>query len=244
MSRPQRLFDLLSILHARRRTTVAEIADDLGVSTRTVHRDLAVLSDAGVAVVTEPGRYGGVSVLPSGRFQVSGLSAREKDLLRVTGLDVDRATELGLEALATAALDNRPWFSDLPSNGDVAALAQDVRRGNRLSIRYRRSGEDVTTERVVDPYGLHGRGGRWYLVAVVADLARSHLDLARRILGSRLSTVDDGATDDTVRISVNYSQVGGVRQLLQFGDSLEVLEPAEARTLTAQLARTILTRHE
>lgn len=83
-------------------------------------------------------------MLPSGRFPVSGLSTREKDLLQITGLDADRAAELGQEALATAALgklsgtssrgsgrqshrpaalslsqvvtiDNRPWFSAVPA---------------------------------------------------------------------------------------------------------------------------------
>ena len=318
MSRPQRLFDLLSVLKTRGRSTVPELARELGVSPRTVHRDLAVLSDAGVALVTEPGRYGGVSLLPSGRFPVSGLSTREKDLLRVTGLDVDRATELGMEALATAALgklrparpeqrpgvlplshivtvDNRPWFSVAPSNGDVAALAADIRHGSRLVIRYRRSGEESVDDRIVDPYGLLGRGGRWYLiadrdgiprqyatgrlaswsvldeprrlrpgetlasvsaslaasfeqpegtVAVVSELDRRRLDLAERILGSRLSAIDDGHTAGTVRITVTYAQIGGVRQLLQFGDSVNVLGPPEARSLIVDLARGIVARHE
>lgn len=318
MSRPQRLFDLLSVLKARGRSTVPDLASELGVSPRTVHRDLTVLSDAGVSLVTEPGRYGGVSLLPGGRFTVSGLSTREKDLLRVTGLDVDRATELGMEALATTALgklgapgpghlsdvlplsqivtvDNRPWFSVAPSNGDVAALADDVRQGKRLAIRYRRSGEESADERVVDPYGLLGRGGRWYLVAdrdgaprqyatarlaswsvldaprrlrpgetlesvsavlaasleqpagsvaVIAELDRRYLDLAQRILGSRLSAVVGGTTAETVRVTIDYAQIGGVRQLLQFGDSIDVIAPPEARTLIADLAKAVVAHYE
>lgn len=270
-------------------------------------------------------------MLPSGRFSVSGLSTREKDLLQITGLDVDRAAELGQEAPATAALgkisatgvgghgghghrsaelalsqvvtvDNRPWFSATPDKetetGDVAALAQDVRSGNRLSILYRRSGEETTEVRVVDPYGLLGRGGHWYLVAdrdgtprmyaverpaswevldaprrlrpgealevvvteltrnlerpgetirVTADLKQGSLDLARRILGSRLVAVDvDGDTGDTcvsgtVRIEIAYTQVEGVRQLLQFGDDIEVIAPEEARQILGRLAQSVAT---
>ncbi|HIW90325.1 MAG TPA: WYL domain-containing protein [Candidatus Corynebacterium avicola] len=323
--RLQRLFDLVSVLRARGRTTVSELADDLGVSTRTVHRDLSSLTEAGVPVVTEPGRYGGISVLPSGRFPVSGLSTREKDLLQITGLDADRAAELGQKALAAAALgkisrtrqgqhshrsaelslsqvvtvDNRPWFSAAPGQetetGDVAALAQDVRSGNCLSIVYRRSGEEASEPRVVDPYGLLGRGGRWYLVAdrdgsprmyaverlaswevldaprrlrpsetlesvvaelardlerprettvVTAELKRGSLDLARRIIGSRLVSVrdgcDDGDSPDTVRIEVVYTQVEGVRQLLHFGDDIEVTAPEVARQIVGRLARSVV----
>ncbi|MFZ2273232.1 helix-turn-helix transcriptional regulator [Corynebacterium variabile] len=317
MSRSQRLFDLLSVLRTRGRTTVAELADDLQVSTRTVHRDLASLAEIGVPVVTEPGRYGGVSVLPGGRFQVAGLSAREKDLLRITGLDAGRAAELGHEALARSAVgklgetdcgrvavlplsqvvtvDNRPWFSGVRPSIDVAALAEDIRTGHRLSITYRRSGEDAAEERLVDPYGLLGQGGRWYLVAdrdgaprqyaverlatwtvvdaprrlrpgvtldsvveqlardlerpresvvITAELHRGRLDIARRILGSRLIAVEDSADADTVTISVEYTEIGGVRQLLQFGDSLEVTAPEEARRLVVDLSRAILSRYE
>lgn len=323
-TRMQRLFDLISVLRVRGRTTVSELAEDLTVSTRTIHRDLASLVEAGLPVVTEPGRYGGVSVLPSGRFPVSGLSTREKDLLQVTGLDIERASELGQEALATAALgklsrrdgtggastgrsttlplsqvvtvDNRPWFAPVPETGDVAALAQDVRVGNRLSISYRRSGADTVEQKVVDPYGLLGRGGRWYLVAdrdgnprqyaverlerwsvldaprrlragetlvsvvaalarelerpletvvVTADLKRGRLDLVRRILGSRLISVEDGdgggdGLNNFVRIDVAYPQIEGARQLLQFGDDIEVIAPTEARLVVRELARSVV----
>ena len=247
------------------------------------------------------------------------MSTREKDLLQITGLDAGRAAELGQEALAAAALgklsrtghsrrpaelslsqvvtvDNRPWFSAAPGQeketGDVAALAQDVRSGNRLSIVYRRSGEESSEPRVVDPYGLLGRGGRWYLVAdrdgtprmyaverlaswevldaprrlrpsetlesvvaelardlerprettvVTAELKRGSLDLARRIIGSRLVSVrdgyDDGDSPDIVRIEIAYTQVEGVRQLLQFGDDIEVIAPEKARQVLGRMAR-------
>jgi predicted DNA-binding transcriptional regulator YafY len=192
-------------------------------------------------------------------------------------------------------VDNRPWFSGVHPSVDVAALAEDIRTGHRLSITYRRSGEDAAEERLVDPYGLLGRGGRWYLVAdrdgtprqyaverlaawtvvdaprrlrpgasldsvveqlarnleqpketvvVTAELHRSRLDIARRILGSRLTAVEDSADADTVKISVEYVEIGGVRQLLQFGDSLEVTAPEEARRLVVDLSRAILSRYE
>lgn len=237
------------------------------------------------------------------------------ELLRITGLDAGRAAELGHEALARSAVvklgetdcgrvavlplsqvvtvDNSPWFSDVHPSVDVAALAEDIRTGHRLSITYRRSGEDAAEERLVDPYGLRGRGGRWYLVAdrdgtprqyaverlaawtvvdaprrlrsgvtldsvveqlarnlerpqetvvVTAELHRGRLDIARRILGSRIIVVEGGADPDTVKISVEYTEIGGVRQLLQFGNSIEVTAPEEARRLVVELATSLLRR--
>jgi predicted DNA-binding transcriptional regulator YafY len=81
-------------------------------------------------------------------------------------------------------------------------------------------------------------------VVVTAELHRSRLDIARRILGSRLTAVEDSADADTVKISVEYVEIGGVRQLLQFGDSLEVTAPEEARRLVVDLSRAILSRYE
>nr|WP_268741908.1 WYL domain-containing protein [Corynebacterium variabile] len=81
-------------------------------------------------------------------------------------------------------------------------------------------------------------------VVVTAELHRGRLDIARRILGSRLIAVESSQDADTVKISVEYVEIGGVRQLLQFGDSIEVTEPDEARHLMVDLSRAILSRYE
>lgn len=317
MSRPQRLFDLLSVLRAQGKTTVSDLAADLDVSERTIHRDLATLSEVGVPVVTEPGRYGGVALLPGGRFTVSGLSSREKDLLHAVGLDVDRATQLGQEAVVKAAvgklrstsgsesftsalpmsqvvmIDNRPWFSAPTKTGvDVAELAEAVRTGQRLQVNYRRNGEAEPESRIVAPYGLLGRGGRWYLVvdrdrvarqyavermegwqvldeprrlrpgitlenvvdalseglerpretiAVTAELDLQSVDMAKRIVSSRLVSVEPGELVATITIA--YEHIEGVRQLLQFAEHIRVTGPQEAVDLMARLASKIVGQH-
>ena len=239
----------------------------------------------------------------------SGLTREQRLLGKLSGTSSrgsarqsHRPAALSLSQVVT--IDNRPWFSAVPAQetgtGDVAALAGDVRSGNRLSIVYRRSGEDATTPRIVDPYGLLSRGGRWYLVAdrhgtprmyaverlaswevvdaprrlrpsetlesvvdelahnleqprettvVTAHLKRGSLDLARRIVGSRLVTVRDEGDGDNegtessgiLRIEIAYTQVEGVRQLLQFGDDIEVIAPEETRQILGRLAQSVAT---
>ncbi|AQS69441.1 YafY family protein [Streptomyces pactum] len=191
MSRPQRLIELLAALQARRRTTAEALAGELGVSARTVLRDVRALVDAGIPVFTERGKYGGISLLPGDQVDLSKLTTGEADLLRAVGLDLDRARRLGGEAEARSALrkltsrrsappardglplaltdvlaiDNRPWFEDAEPLPDVAGLVRDLRTARRLRIGYRRSGTAAVRDSVVDPYGLAQRGGRWYLVA-------------------------------------------------------------------------------
>ena len=312
MSRPQRLIELLAALQARPRTTAEELAEELGVSTRTVLRDVRALVDAGIPVFTERGKYGGISLLPGDQADLSKLTTGEADLLRAVGLDLERARQLGGEAAARSALrkltsrrrpppardelplaltdviaiDNRPWFGEVAPLPDVAGLVRDVRTGRRLRIAYRRSGAASAREFVVDPYGLVQRGGRWYLVAdrdgeprlfaltrlqrwsvldegrrlrPGADLAATarelgealesgarvlvparveapSLDIARRILGARLMAAGDREEDGRVEITVAYDGVDAVRQLLQFGEHIEVVAPEAARRLVERLA--------
>ncbi|MET9020857.1 WYL domain-containing protein [Actinopolymorpha sp. NPDC004070] len=201
----------------------------------------------------------------------------------------------GQEALAltdVVAIDNARWFAP-HEPVDLAALIEDLRRGRRLRIGYRSSGERAVRERVVDPYGVSARGGSWYLVAdvdgrprmfalarlsswsvldedrrirpgvslaeVARDLATAledrhevivtafldadREDIARRILGSRLRSVEPADVPERVRITVGYDQLDGVRQLLQFSDHIEVAHPPEARRLVANMAEAIVRRH-
>ena len=312
MARPQRLIELLAALQARRQKTADALADELGVSTRTVLRDVQALIDAGIPVFTERGKYGGISLLPGDQIDLSKLTISEADLLRALGLDLDRARQLGNEAAARSALskltprrslpnsrrdlplalseviaiDNRPWFTDAEPEIDVARLARDLRTGRRLRIGYRPSGTTTAGDLTVDPYGLAQRAGRWYLVAdhderprlfalsrlerwelldvprrlrpgadlatttralgealetrraitVTARIDAGSVDMARRILGTRLRTVGPPEPDGRVTVTVAYDELNGTRQLLQFSDHIEVIAPEAARRLIHRLA--------
>lgn len=60
VERQQRLIEVLA--SQPRRWPTSELAAELGVSRRTVERDLARLREAGVPVHTLPGRHGGARV--------------------------------------------------------------------------------------------------------------------------------------------------------------------------------------
>lgn len=189
-------------------------------------------------------------------------------------------------------MDSGAWLADSPAQVDVADLASAVRRRRRMRIRYRRSSEDRAAVRVVDPYGLVAKAGRWYLVAddqgagrlfalqrlsayetldapaalrpgetlrtlwaelrgrteapgrvrVIIRLRARRLDLARRILGARIHEVSE-PDDGWCRSVVRYPDIESVRQLLQFGDHVEVLAPRAARARIGELARDLADRH-
>src|ERR1700761_6269638 len=101
--KPQRLIALLAVLQVRRVTTAEALAAEFGVSVRTILRDIQALIDADIPVLTERGKYGGISLLPGSQADLSKLTASEADVVRAVGLDLGRAARLGAETAARSA---------------------------------------------------------------------------------------------------------------------------------------------
>lgn len=205
---------------------------------------------------------------------------------RVPGApDVTRLADL-------VVVDSSAWLADPTAGVDVAELAWALRQRRRMEIQYRRSAEGRASPRIVDPYGLVAKSGRWYLIAddlgtgrlfalerlpaytlldapaalrsgqtlrtvwaalkertespgrvsVTVRLRESRLDLARRILGTRIHDVSSAAKG-WCTVVVRYPDVEWVRQLLQFGDHIEILVPEAARERIRQLATDLAGRH-
>lgn len=181
--RANRLVSLLLLLQTRGQLTAAELAERLGVSARTVHRDVEALAEAGVPVEAVRGPAGGYRLAGGYRTRLTGLNVDEAEALFVGG----PAAELGLgEELAAARLkvlaalpselqeratrasqlfhlDTRGWFRAGDRVPHLPTLAGALWRGCRLRLRYREGPR--TVQRTVDPLGLVLKGGAWYLVA-------------------------------------------------------------------------------
>ncbi|HYD78661.1 MAG TPA: WYL domain-containing protein [Paucimonas sp.] len=81
-SRLHRLEQLKGLLSASDFTTAALLADELGVSRRTLNRDLAILKDHGVPIEADRGRGGGLRLQRNWHFGRLHLSPEEAiDLL-------------------------------------------------------------------------------------------------------------------------------------------------------------------
>ena len=180
--RADRLLSLVLLLQARGQMPAHALAGELGVSVRTVYRDLAALSSAGVPVVTISGPNGGIRLLDSYRFSLRGLTSSEADALLLLGVP-DAIAELGLaDILATAHakvsaaagsgdssaaglihLDMPRWFRAREPVPHLRTLAAALKQRHRLEFGYRRG--DAETTRTAGPLGLVNKAGVWYLVA-------------------------------------------------------------------------------
>jgi predicted DNA-binding transcriptional regulator YafY len=82
--------------------TARGLATELGVSVRTVYRDLEGLSASGVPVYCEPGPGGGCQLLDGYRFPLRALRPEEAEALLILGVP-GALRELGLDSAVTAA---------------------------------------------------------------------------------------------------------------------------------------------
>lgn len=194
---PDRFFSLMLLLESRDAVTTHDLASALGVSLRTITRDLNWLRDAGLPVIAQRGRYGGVTMLAGSALDLTRLTPDERDYLSITGLDEKQREELDTSAESRRALskvavtrtgradgllpltevvhvDSRPWLRTRADGAAPAALVGPVRRGRRLRIDYRSSNGVRACDLIVDPYGLLAKAGVWYLVADCAGVPRMY----------------------------------------------------------------------
>ncbi|ONI84292.1 transcriptional regulator [Actinosynnema sp. ALI-1.44] len=213
--RAERLVALLFTLQSRRSATIAELADALEVSERTMHRDIAALQATGVPIWTEQGRGGGVRLVDGWRTRLDGLTSREA--VAIFAMGVPRAlADLGLGTAVSAAhakvsatlpaplrdqaqhvaqrfhLDAPGWFKRADEAEHLADVARAVWDQHQVRVTYGRAGN--TVERVLDPLGLVLKAGVWYLVARVDGSIRTYR--VSRITGADdLDTRFDRPTD-------------------------------------------------
>jgi predicted DNA-binding transcriptional regulator YafY len=183
--RADRLVSLVLLLQARGCVTGRALAAELGVSVRTVYRDLEALGAAGVPVITESGPGGGCRLLDGYRFPLRGLRADEAEALLILGVPA-ALRDLGLDRALSAAhrqiqvtsgaapgalvhLDMPRWFGSREEVPCLRDLAGALRLGRKLRLVYRHADGREDEPRAVGPLGLVNKAGTWYLVALAGD---------------------------------------------------------------------------
>lgn len=193
--RASRLVTLLLLLQTRGQLTAAELAAELEVSERTIHRDVDALSESGVPIYAERGPHGGIRLVDGYRTRLTGMTPEEAEALFLAGLP-GPAAELGLGTVVAAAqlkvlaslppelrtrasrlverfhLDAGDWFRTSHPVPHLAALSDAVWSSTRIAIDYERG--DGPVRRVLEPLGVVLKAGIWYVVARVGEQIRTY----------------------------------------------------------------------
>ncbi|MEU4473978.1 YafY family protein [Micromonospora sp. NPDC023888] len=186
-----RTLRLLSLLQTHRHWSGRDLADRLGVSERTLRRDVERLRELGYPVGAARGTDGGYQLAPGavlpplllddeeavalavgvGDAAQSGIAGMEEASLRALTKVVRvlpprlRARVDALRAVTLSAVVSGP----VVASGLLTAVAQACRDEERLRFGYA-ARSSAPTARDVEPHRVVALGGRWYLVAY--DLGR------------------------------------------------------------------------
>ncbi|MGW2227617.1 helix-turn-helix transcriptional regulator [Streptomyces formicae] len=188
---PARLFQLLSLLQTPREWPGAELSERLGVSRRTVRRDIDRLRDLGYPVRASQGAAGGYRLVAGKAMPPLVLDDEEAVAIAVglragAGHAVEGVEEASVRALAKleqvlpARLRHRVSALQIATtpltSGDGASIAPETLTvmasaaagHERLRFAYR-AGDGTESRRLTEPYRLVSTGRRWYLVAFDID---------------------------------------------------------------------------
>jgi predicted DNA-binding transcriptional regulator YafY len=122
-ARSGRLLSIVLLLQGRGSATAREIAEHLGVSVRTVYRDIGVLSGVGAPVYAETGCAGGYRLVNGYHTTLTGLTAQESLALFLIGLPAPAAS-LGLTDQARAA-EAKLLAALSPAHRELASRLRD-----------------------------------------------------------------------------------------------------------------------
>ena len=189
-----RLMSVLLLLQARGQVTERELAEQLEVSQRTIHRDLESLSASRIPISAIRGAQGGWQLEKGWRTNVPGLDEAELNALLMAQprtLGNTRLTAAAQSAMnklmaampepmkAQAAhlrqrlhVDPTGWRDTGEDLSMLSAVQDAVARDRRLSFDYTRA-DGEQSGRTVDPLGLVSKGLTWYLVARTANGMRT-----------------------------------------------------------------------
>jgi len=185
--RADRLLALVMHLQTRGKTTSQALAWELGVSRRTILRDIEALSVAGIPVYTEGGHGGGVALDENYRVTLTGLKESEirslfisnnNQLLKDVGLGAAAESSL-LKLSAALPIAHQPsvefirqrihidplwWWHD----SEPLPFWDDLQKAVYESICIRavyENYEQSIGERILEPYSLVAKSSFWYLIA-------------------------------------------------------------------------------
>jgi predicted DNA-binding transcriptional regulator YafY len=181
-----RVLTVLELLQARPSITGPELASRLEMDVRTVRRYITHLQDVGIPIESNIGRYGGYRLRPG--FKLPPLMFTEEEgmaivlgLLTSSWLEIEQSSVAVEGALAKVSrvlpLKARERLQAIsshvvlfphtqpqarPDASLLIDLSQAIQASQRITFDYR-SWNQESTHRKVEPYGITGWKGHWYL---------------------------------------------------------------------------------
>lgn len=171
-----RLLEITIILLNKGTITAKELADRFGVSSRTIYRDVDVLSSAGVPVFTNKGNRGGISLLENYSLNKTLISEHESEslLFALKTLQATKYPEIdnildkigavfkNTDSADWVYIDFSPWSSRPNEYNKFIDIKKAVLERKIISFDYVNV-EGGRSFRRIEPMRLIFKGQAWYL---------------------------------------------------------------------------------
>lgn len=173
-----RLLEIVTMLLNRETVTAKELSDRFNVSTRTIYRDIDVLSSAGVPVYTNKGNSGGISLLEDYTLNKTMLSKSESEglllSLKAMGATSYPEVDIILEKISSIfkgnhahdwiEVDFEGWSSKVNEQDRFSKIRDAILGKQVISFDYI-NGNGIKSSRSAEPVKLIWSGNTWYLIA-------------------------------------------------------------------------------
>ena len=173
----ERLVQMVFYIINHGHVTARELSDYFNVSTRTIYRDINILTIAGIPVLSAKGTGGGISLIDGYTIDRSLLSKEEQQSV-FQGLQILQAAkypnaEMALSKISTVfrnARDSRwldidfsYWGSDEKEKIKISDLQYAILDKHVIRFQYFNT-ELKRSERVIEPLRLLFKSHAWYIV--------------------------------------------------------------------------------
>lgn len=172
-----RLFEIVYILMQKKKITAKELADRFEVSTRTIYRDIEILSRANIPVYATKGKEGGIGILDEYVLNKTILSEEEQNQIlfalqgmkKVTGRDekdvLGKLSKLFNKKVNDwIKIDFSNWGKENEQETRFNMIKEAILNKNQIEfVYYNSNGEE--SERIVEPLQIWFKDKSWYLIA-------------------------------------------------------------------------------
>ena len=172
-----RLFEIVYILMQKKKITAKELADRFDVSTRTIYRDIEILSRANIPIYSSKGKDGGIGLLEEYVLNKTILSEDDQNqilfalqgMIKVVGQDEKNILEK-LSILFNKKVDDwikidfSNWGKDSTQKERFDIIKTAILNKNKIEFTYYNSNGDKS-KRIVEPLQIWFKDKSWYLIS-------------------------------------------------------------------------------
>jgi len=173
-----RLLEISLVLLNKGTVTAKELAERFDVSTRTIYRDVDILSTAGIPVYTNKGNGGGISILDNYSINKTVLTDAERDSLLLalktlqstkypeidTVLDKIGAVFKQSPAADWVDINFSPWGSGPNAENKLLNIKMAILNCKVIMFDYINA-NGIKSQRTAEPLQLQYNGQAWYMNA-------------------------------------------------------------------------------